>query len=229
LIVLAYGLPGTGKSTLLHDLVRAQATTQLFFVNSHSLEWHPEASHWRGRPPPGMRIVQGEDALDEVTESPPESGVLVCMNCEAENIIQSVISAGHSTYVDDEIDLVAKKEGWVQSPLKEIVHRGRHLQNAEGEFTQCNILGACRRPQNLHTDMTDIYDEVYVFRLKGGNTKDRLKRDSLIEDDSEWDTVRALPNFHFKHHSPKGDVWLSIPPLGKVKPPPEQPPDKIPA
>lgn len=217
MIVLAYGVPGAGKSTLLHDLVRQQAHAQRFFINAHSLEWHPESAHWRGAPPPGMTVCEGPESLLQLQEDKelPDAGVHVCLNCEASAVVRTAVAKGWSTYVDDEIDLIARRAGWEQSPLRSIVHQGRHLQNEEGEFTEVHLYGACRRPQNLHTDLTDLADEFYVFRLKGGNTRKRLQMDSLIEDDAEWERVREQADFAFKFSGKKGDLWLTIPPLGR--------------
>lgn len=214
MIRLAYGMPGAGKSTLLHDFVRVEAPAQRFFVKAHSLEWNRESGHWRGRPPESLRVITGPDAFERFKgEDIPETGVFVFLNVEAEHVVQLVKAKGASVYVDDEIDLIARRQGWDESSLRAIVHQGRHLQSERGDFTECHVMGACRRPQNLHTDLTDLADEVFVFRLKGGNTRKRLLMDSLIEDDGEWDQLTELPDFHFKHVGPKGHVWLSIPPL----------------
>jgi hypothetical protein len=211
-IILAYGLPKHGKSTLLHDLIRAQYKQHRFFVVEHSNEWGPEAGHWRGQPPEDLYLVEHNETLEDEI---PETGVFVFRGWDSYRVARLVNAYGNTTYVDDEIDMMARKKGWEYSPLKDIVHRGRHLPNKDGIVCENHIMGACRRPQNLHNDITEIADEFYIFRVKGSRTLQRLRDDSLIEDD-EWERVRKQPPFHFKH-DPSGK-WLSLPPLGPVRP-----------
>lgn len=213
MIILAYGMPGAGKSTLLHDLVRAMALQQRFFIADHEAGWLPHSVHWRGRPPSGLRAFHGTDALERLVEEElPPVGVYVLSGVDGSAVARLAATKGASAFVDDEIDLIARRQGWEESPLRAIVHQGRHLENAQGEFTQVHILGACRRPQNLHTDLSELADQVFAFRLRGGNTKRRLLDDNVLENDAEWEALRHLPNFHFKHMP--SESWLSIPPLG---------------
>lgn len=210
MIFLAYGLPGMGKTLWMHDFAKAQPE-QLFIVNDHAAEWGPDAAHWRGKPPASIQIFEGSQQLPK-PEDIPDSGIIVIRGREAGEIATLVKEKGFATYVDDELDFAAGRKGWLESPLREIVHQGRHLENAAGEFTRCHIIGACRRPQSLHTDVTDIVDEVYIFRLQGSRTLERLKSDSMIEDE-DWDAIRNMEKFHFKHW-PSGQ-YLAIEPLGE--------------
>jgi hypothetical protein len=214
MILLAYGMPGAGKSTLLHDMVKAQASVMRFFVLDHEAGWGPEGAHWRGNPPP-VTLVQGEDELKRLEEIPteefPPTGVFVFRNVEASDVASLAVAKGDTTYVDDEIDLVGRRKGWETSPLRAIVHQGRHCLDEEGEPRVLHIMGACRRPQNLHTDLTDLVDQVFIFRVHGSRTLKRLLDDALIED-AQWPVVRELPNFHFMHW-PSGKT-LSVAPIG---------------
>jgi len=209
MIILVYGLPGMGKTTLMHDLVRVHVNHR-FFVVDHTGEWGPEALHWRGKPPKKIEII---DDVKSIPSSFDEEGVFVFQNMDSSVVAEQTAMHGDTTYVDDEIDMVAIPEGWKTNPLRHIVHRGRHLKNAEGEVTTAHILGACRRPQNLVRDITDIADQVYIFRVQGDRTLERLKRDSMIEGD-EWEKIRTLPVFHFKYWSGQTQQYLSIPPIG---------------
>lgn len=101
--------------------------------------------------------------------------------------------------------------GWDDSPLRRIVHQGRHLRNESGDITECHLLGAARRPQSLHTDVSEQASHVLVFRIQGKRTLERLLGDSHIEED-DWDTIRNLPKFHYREW-PTG-LWKQIPPLG---------------
>lgn len=214
LIILAYGMPGSGKSTLLHDLVATQASTHRFFVVDHEAGWGPDGIHWRGRPPP-IELVEGEEALAQWEGLPardwPPSGVWTFRNVETERVAQLALAKGDVVFVDDELDLIGRRKGWDDSSLRRVVHEGRHLPNEDGDICELHILGACRRPQNLHTDLTDLASEVYVFRCQGSRTLQRLLADSLIED-GEWDAIRTLPNFHFRHWP--SEQYLSVKPVG---------------
>lgn len=216
MIQLAYGVPGSGKSTLLHDLVKAQAGVQKFFVIDHEAGWGLDGYHWRGEPP--SLGVYGPDDLTKLEEVPSDEwaqGVYVFRNVEPEEVLTLAVAKGNVVYVDDEIDLIGRRKGWDASPLRTFVHQGRHALNEDGEPRELHVLGACRRPQNLHTDLTDLVDQVYVFRCQGSRTLKRLLDDSLIED-AQWEDVRALPNFSFIHW-PSGQL-LSVPPLPERKP-----------
>jgi len=208
MILLAYGLPRHGKSTLLHDLIRKQYKAHRFFVVEHSNEWGPDSGHWRGEPPEDLYMIEPNETLEEEI---PETGVFVFRGHDSVKVAYLVNAYGNTTFVDDEIDTIARKKGWENGPLKDIVHRGRHLPNRNGEICENHIYGACRRPQNLHNDITDIMDEAYIFRVRGSRTGKRLIDDSLIED-YEWPRIREQPPFSFKHW-PSGK-WLRLPPLG---------------
>jgi hypothetical protein len=202
MIVLAYGVPGAGKSTLLHDMVKAHEDTHRIFVHDHEAGWGADGVHWRNSPPKQLQIVQGESELDALehldANERPARGVFVFRNVESERILQLAVKWGDVVYVDDELDKAGRKKGFDDSALRAIVNEGRHLINDAGEPSQLHVLGACRRPQKLHTDITDLADEVYIFRCQGSRTLGRLKDDSMIEDEEE-EEVRNLPNFHFLH------------------------------
>lgn len=204
MITLAYGLPGTGKTTLLHDLIRKQTKTQRFFIVDHANEWADgSAPHWRGAAPE----LTVYDDVRLIPDEFPETGVFVFQNMESLTVAQLVTQHGNAVFVDDEIDFIARKKGWDESPLRQIVHKGRHLKNELGEVTEAHIYGACRRPQSLHNDLSEMADQVFIFQVQGTRTLQRLESDSMIED-GEWERIRTLPKFHFRHY-PSGK-WLRI-------------------
>lgn len=217
MIILCYGLPGTGKTTLMHDLVSAMSQTHRFFVVDKANEWLDGAFHWREAKNLPITVLWERNQLPKIEEM-PETGIFVfpTTTWDALEVGQLVVSYGNTCYVHDEIDSIAGKEGWKESPLRGIVHEGRHQRNALGEICVNHIMGACRRPQSLHTDLTDIYDQIYLFRVKGSNTKKRLLNDSVIEDETEWEHVRNLENFQCKHLP--SDKFFAIQPLGTGKP-----------
>lgn len=213
MITLAYGVPGSGKSTLLHDLVSAQHKVHRFFVNDHEAGWGPDGFCWRGKPPKIHQVIERPEEMEPLFDKDPdefeEAGVWVFRGIEGDDIAQLAAHVGDVAYVDDELDLLARRKGWDDSGLRQIVHQGRHVENGNGEFCRLHLFGACRRPQNLHTDVTDLADEVYLFRLQGRRTLERLVADSMIEDE-DWDEVRNLENFNFIHW-PSGKRLTVVP------------------
>ena len=204
MIALFYGMPGMGKTTAMHDYIRA-SPSQTFFIVEHSDEWSPESVMWRGQAPPIQVIQAGQDMPEQV-----EPGMsYVFAGWEPIDVANLCLHYGDVVYVDDELDMTARRKGWEGSPLRHMVHRGRHYPNAQGEICTLHILGACRRPQNLSTDVTDLVDQVFIFRCQGRNTLGRLEADSMVED-GEWDTIRNLQKFHFKHW-PSGRLMSAEP------------------
>lgn len=242
MIVLAYGMPGTGKTTFLHDYVREESVRNpgyRWMIVDHADEWLATGAHWRGSPPKNIQVVeQDEHRAPDLSEP----GLYVFPGWEGLDVATLATEWGNAVYVDDEIDLVARRAqvkgiGWDESPLRRIVHQGRHLKNRDGDITTCHLLGAARRPQSLHTDVSEQADHVLVFRITGRRTLDRLLGDAHI-DEEDWARVRELPTFHFKEY-PSGE-WKSVPPIGspqsqgnspneapRPKPPSENESDKL--
>lgn len=212
LLLLAFGLPGMGKTTFLHDFIVEEGAGHRFFIVDRADEWTPEAVHWRGKAPP-MRVVEDGERISHSDFEEP--GLYVFRGWNAWRVARLAIEVGNVVVVDDELDLSATKEGWKESPFREIVHQGRHLRNAEGEICAVHLLGACRRPQSLHPDVTAIADRVLIFRINGALTLDRLRRDAYIEDE-EWDTIRTLPKYAYREW-PSGE-YFQLAPIGGETP-----------
>jgi hypothetical protein len=208
MIVLAYGLPGMGKTLWMHDYIKASLPLGYrWLVVDHADEWSDPASpHWRGKAPPLTVFGPGDSHPD--LEKP---GVYVFSGWEGLAVGELATRVGNAVYVDDELDLVARKVGWDESPLRRIVHQGRHLRNSNGEISTCHILGACRRPQSLHTDVSEQALHVVMFRIQGMRTLERLRSDSHIEDE-EWDIIRTMPKFRYREW-PTGQ-YRDLEPIG---------------
>ncbi len=205
MIQLFYGLPGAGKTTAMMDYVHAHADKHRFFVTDRAAEWgavDPDNAEkpnprWRGLDPKLIRTI----LPDEVPDEWPETGIFLFQYpWEGLDVAQLAVDVGNVVVCDDEMDLVAVRTGWETSPLRMAVHRGRHAPNAKGEICELHIMGAARRPQNLHIDLTSMADQVFIFRVQGHRTLERLQLDSMISDadDEEWMKISSLPNFEYK-------------------------------
>lgn len=204
MITLVVGLPGSGKSLFIHDWIRSRPDYR-YFVVEHSNEWELRAPHWRGRPPRVIDVWRPRDVFEmhKAGQMPP-GGVFRCINMLGWDVARLAIAFGPSVYVDDEIDVAGRQSTWTVkgNPLPDIVHRGRHLSNAFGQICEVHCIGAGRRPQNMATDLTDVCNQVFLFRVKGSRTLNRLEQDDAI-DSEEREVVRNLPKFHWLH-SPSG-------------------------
>ena len=235
MISLALGLPATGKSQWCQDYVLAHARSHRFLVVDRADEWRADTHRWRGQKwrgwdsrfaklarsvghsfivdgAPWFLDVPGGRApqLDEL----PGSGVIrFGYPWEGEAVAELARELGNCCYVDDELDLVALQSGWPKNPLRDFAHRGRHLPNAAGVVGQVHVLGAARRAQSLHIDVTTLADQVAVFRLRGGRTLERLVEDGILTDElvrvpwskeelPETEAIVRAPDYHFK-------LWLT--------------------
>lgn len=194
MILLAFGLPGTGKTQALLDYTSTHANEHRFFVVDRGGDWGPESPRWRGDPPAITEMAHGRVDYDAY-EAP---GVYLhrwpWVGDEVADLARAV---GNAVYVDDEIDLVATNKAWTEgSALRDFVHMGRHLPNRDGEICQIHILGAARRPQNLHTDLVSMADEILVFRVAGHRTLKRLEDDMGL-DEATLEEARLQPDFRY--------------------------------
>lgn len=199
---LFVGVPGAGKTQAMVDMCAAMARTHVFMVCSKAGEWEDTKSpRWRGQGKrlPIYTIGKGPDARSEVVSDLLEvnHGIYIFpYPWEPVDVAQTVADVGNAVYVDDEIDQFAEYKSWLTNPLRDFVHRGRHMRNINGDVCTADIFGAARRIQNLHTDLTSMADEVMVFRSQGKYTIKRLVEEGYI-DDAEIPHVRAMPNMQF--------------------------------
>lgn len=163
---------------------------------------------WFGEaPPPDQDLASWARGL-------PASGVFrFGWPWEGPEVAQLAKDVGDVTYVDDELDLVALHESWKTNPLRDFCHRGRHLPNLQGKVGEVHLLGAARRPQSLHIDVTSLADWVMVFRVQGHRTLQRLLDDRIL-DPGEEETARQLEPYHFKLWEASGvPSWGRLAPL----------------
>lgn len=214
MISLFYGVPGAGKSQAMQDYVSAHAAEHRFMVVNRLGEWNTGEEgapnlRWRGKTLP---IIQGPEPKDVADfEFQPTGIYLFNFPWEGNEVASLCVALGNCCYVDDEIDMAATYKNWNTSDLRHIVHRGRHMPNAKGEICELHMLGAARRPQNLHSDVTTLSDQCLIFRVQGRLTLDRLRQDGMIDSDEEWDRVRTQPNLSYKLWRSDGhSEWGSI-------------------
>lgn len=164
---LYLGTTGTGKSYLMRAHVAAIAGDKeapFFFVVDHDNSWgdlqgaviYNATADWWANPAP-LAIFRG---------------VL------GQEVAQLAIDVGWAIYVDDEVD--AALENWKESPLREILKRGRHIKNRAGQITAVTMMIATHRPSNLPADALGLFDRVYVGRLQSFRDAERVHQEGWI-------------------------------------------------
>ena len=216
MISLFYGVPGAGKTQAMQDYVSAHAAEHRFMVLDRAGEWEKSTEEtpnprWRGADStlPIYQVPARQDLGDFTFE---QTGIyLFGYPWEGGEVASLCVALGHCCYVDDELDMAATYKAWNTSDLRHIVHRGRHMPNAKGEICELHMLGAARRPQNLHSDVTTMADQCLIFRVQGRLTLDRLRQDGMIDSDDEWQRIRTMPNLQYKLWRSDGHTeWGSI-------------------
>lgn len=170
---LYLGRTGSGKTSLMRshvaDLIAANPETVILIVDHGEVPGKPS---WRDLA--GVRIYRSPG---EWWHDPAR--VAMFQGVPGRDVADLAVRVGWSIYVDDECDDVVR-DGWVDSPLREIVKRGRHLTNAAGEVTHVQALLATHRPANLPTDCIGVFDRVYLGRLDSFNDCDRIRLEAWI-------------------------------------------------
>lgn len=195
-IKLFIGVPGAGKTLAMQDYVRNLCADWPCLTMDRADEWRAEDNpRWRGHSPEVLDVPHTTDLAKLAKDLEGQKGVLR-FNAPWEPLDVAHVTnlLGNAVYVDDEIDLAAVYVGWRDNPIRNMVHRGRHLPNQHGEPCEVHVLGAARRPQNLHTDLTSMADEVMLFRVNGAMTLKRIVAEGYVEDAEE---VQNLPNLHY--------------------------------
>lgn len=225
MITLCLGVPGSGKSLALQDLVREGCAAGLTFAAfDHAFEWSAldkdgnENVRWRGEPPNIAHVEKCShdeacDLLEKARDNDGGSLLVFSAPWESLDVARIVLDVGDCSFVDDEIDLIATNENWGGNPLKEFIHRGRHSVDRHGYPREVHAYGAARRIQYLHTDLTSLANQIFVFRLQGSTTLTRAVKEGFLEAEMV-DTVRALPNLHFVKWTTEGrHAWGRLKPL----------------
>jgi len=161
------GMPACGKSTIMRAHVEALAQAPdapFFFVVDHDVSW---------------QFGQVYHSIEEWWASP--SPLAVFRGVPALAVAQLAIDVGWAVFVDDEVD--GALEGWKESPLREIVKRGRHLRNRAGRVTQVSAMIATHRPSNLPTDVVGLFDRAYIGKLMSAADAERIYREGWMVGD----------------------------------------------
>lgn len=222
-ITLALGVPKAGKTLALQYMVReAVELNHVCYVVDRCDDWAPGSERWNGDCPPcayadelpGIFGGDVKEALHELRESGRGCMVLFPWPYDGVMVAELARAVGDVIFVDDELDLTAPLNGrWAPSdkdptghPLRDFTHRGRHLPNERGDVTDNHIWGASRRPQNLHTDLTHLVDELLLFRLRGRKTWQRVEAEGWLDEPEHLAELRTLPNLHYFLWRSTGEV-----------------------
>jgi hypothetical protein len=172
---LYLGRTGSGKTYLLRSHV-----ADLAAENPDSVILVCDHGEVAGKP--SWRDLQGARVYHSIRDWWHEPCRLALFQgVPGRDVADLAVKVGWTIYVDDECDDVVS-DGWKDSPLREIVKRGRHLTNVAGEVTHVQALLATHRPANLPTDCTGIFDRVYIGRLDAMNDCDRIAGEAWIPD-----------------------------------------------
>lgn len=171
---LYLGKTGSGKTWLLRSHV-----ADLCAANPDLVVLICDHGEIPGKP--AWRDLQGARVYRSITEWWYEpSRIAIFQGVPGRAVADLSVKVGWSLYVDDECDDVVR-DGWLSdSPLREIVKRGRHLTNVAGEVTHVQALIATHRPANLPTDCVGTFDRVYVGRLDSFNDCERVYKEAWI-------------------------------------------------
>jgi hypothetical protein len=192
-IELFIGMPGTGKSMLMQYRVKELVDRGWkCFVSDIVSEWSADSWRWGGNPP---KIHNAQDIISDIEGV--EGGCIIRFDDTFPRLEAATVARRHANcfYVDDELDMVATTGGWHENPLKDFVHRGRHLRTDFG-VREGHILGAARRLQYMATDLTGMADTLNIFRLRGKPTVKRIEDEGwLFADQLKY--CQNMPNLHF--------------------------------
>lgn len=230
MIQLFTGLPGSGKSLAMQRMAIVHSLNGWpVFAYDSTKEWElvdKDGSpnwRWQGMPPFFHTVLPEYDGDFEkayktvsemVSEFQPDSdgetpnGIFVfsaVKGWDADTIAKLTGAIGDAYFAHDEIDLFAEYKGFKSNPLREFLHRGRHTLNRERVPCEVHVMGAMRRPQNVHTDLTNLSTEVLVFRSQGEQTVDRLLREGWIKPEHE-SVVQTLPDLSFIRWNNTGTI-----------------------
>lgn len=211
----------------------ATAEGHITYAVCRAGEWAKDAVdkegrlRWRGDAPPISEAPQEIDDEDELVrklceyrdEEPEKRGRVVRFGFpfDGYQVGQIARRVGNCIVADDEADYTSSRGGWEQmhkpdsplrgfsiNPFRDFVHRGRHLPSPD-DFVprEVHLLGAMRRPENVHTDLTSIAEEVMLFRIGGRNTLPRLVEEGWVTDEQLVE-LQSLPPLHYLLHK-KGE------------------------
>ena len=175
---------------------------------------------WRGEPPQLVRVPFGPEQMEEAVTAlrehrdavqPGEQGYALLFQYpwEGRDVAECVRRVGDVVIVDDEIDLCCTYTDWENNPYRDFFHRGRHMPDEFGTPRVIQVLGAARRPQNLHIDATSLADQVFVFRVQGHRTLSRLEADGILTKEMSGN-VRLFPNLRFIKWNSSGETSEGI-------------------
>ncbi len=164
-IWIAFGVRGSGKSTLSNHIARANGPKTLYYDTVHEV---PDAVNYHTYRP---RVKYGVGAVEELTE------------------VIKLILGGKSGYTQMVIDEASRfcpsKPAPLPQAVAEINDLCRHMKGPDG----FSVGFIARRPVTLNQDLTELADYLFIYRLVGRNDVAFLNDTA----DGLGDAVKALP------------------------------------
>ena len=169
--VCIFGMPGTGKTTLVKHLL---GTEPAHLVYDPNREYEPPLRAYR------PNDVESLQELSWVIERYVESGL-------------------HRAFYMDEGNIYIPKSGKLGAQLTGLAHLRRHWGVSWGVVA--------RRPVNLHTEVRELANRSFYFRLTG--YRDRQTLNDMHS--GLGDLVAGLKPFHFVVYDAAGEPWVHPP------------------
>lgn len=152
------------------DMITAPDAPIVLIVNHGE---KPGQASWRDVP--GARVYR---SVGEFWYLPTH--VAIFEGVPGVEVAQLAVDLGWTIYVDDECDDIVRDGSWTANPLREIIKRGRHLANRAGHVTEVHAWVATQRVAGLPTDLSGLYDRVYVGRLNAYNDAKRVRDEGWV-------------------------------------------------
>jgi len=160
------GLKGSGKSTLVDNLLRAYRRTALYYDTLHEA---PESVPYSAyQPQNSYSVLELVSVIEQIRPKDRTKDPMF------------------SLFIIDETNRFCP-------PKPKLLHPVIAALNDENRHDKMGVGYVCRRPTQIHTDLIELADYKFIFRLTGKNDIRYLNDLSM----GLGDTVLGLKTFHY--------------------------------